>query len=81
VIAVATQSGDGGADHSAWLVVDLAWVEVAQAVLRLPGESTGADMEVRLANTVGIPIFSTVEQIACWRQQTEQREITLERQS
>ncbi|HEY1188318.1 MAG TPA: hypothetical protein VGE74_11710, partial [Gemmata sp.] len=29
--------------HADWLRVDLAWVRCASAVLRLPGESVGAD--------------------------------------
>jgi hypothetical protein len=34
---------------------------VSHAVLRLPGESTGADNEVKLANQLNIPVFHDME--------------------
>lgn len=43
--------------HTMWLDVDMAWVAVADAVLRLPGESMGADQEVTFAWRHGIPVF------------------------
>lgn len=46
-----------GASHEDWLSIDLPWVAVADAVLRLPGESKGADMEVAKAMELGIPVF------------------------
>jgi hypothetical protein len=49
-----------------WLDVDLAWVEVADAVLRLSGESAGADEEVALAKSKGIPVFYSVEECSYW---------------
>jgi hypothetical protein len=33
------------------------------AVLRLPGASTGADNDVRIANQRGIPIYTSIDQI------------------
>lgn len=39
---------------------DLSWVSVSDAVLRLPGESVGADMETALAKQLGIPVFTNV---------------------
>ncbi len=33
------------------------------AVLRLPGESTGADNDVRIASELGIPVYTSIEQI------------------
>jgi hypothetical protein len=33
------------------------------AVLRLPGESTGADNDVRIATELGIPVYTSIEQI------------------
>lgn len=44
-----------------WLEVDLAFVEVCHAVLRLPGESKGGDIEVEKAHELDIPVFYTVE--------------------
>lgn len=57
VIGVATQNGGLRLSHSDWLGTDLPWVEVAHAVLRLPGESNGADMETAHAIAHGIPVF------------------------
>lgn len=47
----------GGTVHEDWYSVDLPWVSVCQAVLRLPGESRGADMETGLAYKIGIPVY------------------------
>lgn len=58
-----------GTTHADWMGVDLPWVECADAVLGLPGESVEADAEVRHANTHGIPVFSTVEQVISWGEQ------------
>lgn len=43
--------------HKAWLEADLPWVEVADLVIRMPGLSTGADMEVGHAKKHGIPVL------------------------
>lgn len=40
-----------------WMRVCLPWVTVADAVLRLPGYSKGADEEVELARELNIPVF------------------------
>ena len=49
--------------HTDWLSVDKAWVAVADAVLRLPGESKGADEETALANRLRIPVFTSIESL------------------
>jgi hypothetical protein len=41
----------------AWLTMDLEIVSRCDAVLRLPGESTGADGETEHARKLGIPVF------------------------
>lgn len=46
--------------HEQWIASDLPWVEAADAVLRLPGESTGADAECEHAIKYGIPIFNSI---------------------
>jgi hypothetical protein len=38
-------------------------LEHCDAVLRLPGESTGADQDVAIARRRGIPVYTHVEQI------------------
>ena len=40
-----------------WLDLDNEFLPCCQAVLRLPGESSGADKEVSLAQTKNIPVF------------------------
>lgn len=52
--------------HADWLAVDIPWLLAADAVLRLPGESVGADREVREATARGIPVFQTVEAVIWW---------------
>lgn len=52
--------------HMDWLAVDLPWVEVSDAVLRLPGESEGADREVAHAKKFGILVFHSVAAIIAW---------------
>jgi hypothetical protein len=46
-----------------WYGMELSWVAVAHAVLRLPGESTGAGLEVQLAADLRIPVFRCVEEL------------------
>lgn len=50
-------------EHSAWMEVDLAWIECADAVIRLPGESVGADIETSHAEKLGIPVVKSVEEL------------------
>ena len=40
-----------------WLQYDEEWLKSCDAVLRLSGESYGADREVNLAKELGIPVF------------------------
>ena len=43
--------------HDEWLAIDLSWVAVADALIRLPGESTGADAEVAQAKRCCVPVY------------------------
>lgn len=52
--------------HGLWLEVDFAWVEVADVVLRLPGESLGADQECAFAAALGIPVLESMESLEQW---------------
>lgn len=40
-----------------WLSIDFEWIPSCDCLLRLPGDSYGADEEVKLANKLGIPVF------------------------
>jgi hypothetical protein len=42
---------------------DLNWLAKCDAVLRLPGASSGADREVEYAQKLGIPVFYSIEEI------------------
>lgn len=56
-------------DHEFWMKQDLAWLEKCDAILRLPGESRGADREVKFAHEHGIKIFiygGEIKDLASW---------------
>lgn len=57
------QAEAAGIKHAEWLESDLPWVAVSDAVLRLPGESAGADEEVAMAEQLGIPVFNSADTI------------------
>lgn len=44
-------------EYELWLQLDFAYIEVCEAVLRLSGDSEGADREEAYAKSLGIPIF------------------------
>jgi len=47
-----------------WMRLDLAWVEVSDVLLRLPGESPGADREVEHARAHGVPVVFSIADVA-----------------
>lgn len=47
-----------------WSTMMKMWVERCDAVLRLEGESDGADIEVEFALELGIPVFYDVNELA-----------------
>jgi len=47
-----------------WLELDNQFLPCCAAVLRLPGQSHGADEEVRLAEQLGIPVFTDISLLA-----------------
>lgn len=55
-----------GTTHADWMNADLPWVQCAHAVLRLPGESVGADREVAHARENLIPVFEDIESLIEW---------------
>lgn len=46
-----------------WLRMDIEFLKVCDAVLRLPGESKGADFEVKMAKYFNIPVYYNLEEI------------------
>jgi nucleoside 2-deoxyribosyltransferase len=49
-----------------WMALDFAWVRRCDALLRLEGDSSGADREVAFANANGIPVFHAVSEVIAW---------------
>lgn len=47
-----------------WLDLDSQFLPFCNAILRLPGESNGADKEVKQAEDAGIPVFFDIESLA-----------------
>lgn len=66
VLCEATAAGNDRMAYADWLGVDLPWVAVADALLRLPGESYGADAEVACARASGVPVFFSVNDVIVW---------------
>ena len=47
-----------------WLALDLEWLRDCDVVLRLPGESVGADLEVAEALKLGIRVVYRIEDLS-----------------
>ncbi len=43
-----------------WLAFDLEWLPLCHALLRIPGESAGADREVAAAVNSGLPVYASI---------------------
>jgi len=50
-------------EHEVWIENDFPWVQCAEMVLRLPGESKGSDEECQHAKNYSIPIYNSVEEL------------------
>ena len=51
-------------DYDFWYDYDLSFLDYwAEALLRIPNESVGADNEVRRAITYGIPVYYSLEEL------------------
>lgn len=46
-----------------WIEMDKVWVEACDCLLRLDGESSGADGEVKLALELGKPVFYSIKEL------------------
>ena len=47
-------------DWKFWMAQDLCWLEACDCLLRLPGESVGAALEVYRAIELGIPVYHSI---------------------
>lgn len=54
-------------DYETWMKLDMHWLAHCDAVLRLPGESAGAERELQEARKLKIPIFRDIETLTYWR--------------
>ncbi len=50
-------------EYEDWMRLDLEFLPQCEALLRLPGESSGADREVDHAMTLGIPVFLSMSDL------------------
>ena len=46
-----------------WIQIDSVLLARCDAVLRLPGESVGADIEIELAKRLNIPVYYGIEEL------------------
>jgi hypothetical protein len=51
-------------EYDVWLDIDLEWLKQSDVMLRLPGESAGADMEEKIAYDYGIPVFYNIKDLS-----------------
>lgn len=49
-----------------WLDLDNQFLPCCDAVLRIPGESSGADKEVELAKQQDMPVFYSIEELKAY---------------
>lgn len=52
--------------YEKWLALDADWIGACDALIRLPGESSGADKEVELAKASGLAVFDGVVEFLTW---------------
>ena len=50
-------------DYETWMNIDLKWLETCDYLIRVDGESPGADQEVNLAIKKKIPVFYSLEEL------------------
>lgn len=49
-----------------WMKLDAHWLRACDAILRLPGESVGADTECIEARALNIPVFDSIAGLTEW---------------
>lgn len=66
-------SAESSISWEEWLASDKQLLNRADAILRLPGDSKGADLELYWAGSRGIPVFHDVQQLIdyYWQQDRE----------
>lgn len=64
-------------NYEEWMEWDFEWVEACDCLLRLSGESLGADREIEHAKKHGIPVFYSIDQLQSFSQSCIQFSETL----
>jgi hypothetical protein len=54
---------DQSMGYEDWMQICFAWIPQCHGVMRIPGESSGADREVAFAESLGIPVFYSLDEI------------------
>ena len=67
----------GRSSWTDWMEQDHEWLSVCHVVLRLPGESPGADKEVMWALDKGIAVVSSIEHLLTFHGPTKDDTCTL----
>lgn len=49
-----------------WIAIDLEWVPACDVLLRLDGQSSGADGEVAFAIERGVPVVYSITELCAW---------------
>jgi hypothetical protein len=57
--------------YATWLQLDLIYLACCDALIRLPGQSNGADGEVKKAEELNIPVFYDLENLLQWSRQDQ----------
>jgi hypothetical protein len=65
-IGLSPEALPAGTTHEEWVGADIEIVRRCDAVLRLPGESAGADREVEAAIWHGLPVFHSLQSVLRW---------------
>jgi hypothetical protein len=60
--------------YSTWIALDFEWVRACDCLLRLEGESRGADMEVTIARNAGKRVFYDINDLKFYYETTENKE-------
>jgi hypothetical protein len=50
-----------------WLDIDFYWLSKCDCLLRLPGKSKGADLEIEYAKNNNIPVFYSIDDLIKWK--------------
>ena len=49
--------------YEVWMEMDFEWIRRCDCVVRLPGQSSGADREVQYAASIGKPVFDSITEL------------------